>query len=83
MIMNFKDRKALKSIMKDNEGKIYINRGDKGEYHYEGKYGVAFSELTLPERLKYKAYPEHDGIQFYDIESQKGKKLGYLRISKD
>ena len=82
-IVNIKCRKALKRIYEANKGKLDLSYGDKGEYQFDGKYGVGFDELNLPEDLKYRGRGECDGFQYYNIETPKGKNVGYIRISKD
>ena len=78
MLRRFREGRALKRILKDNKGKISLQRGPLGHYWFDTIDGVAFEDLVLPNEFTYKQhlYSDNGGGQFLiinDEEEQLGR----------
>ena len=66
MLRFFNQGRALKRIIKDNKGKVTLQRGPLGHYWFDTIEGVEFEDLVLPNNFTYKRYlfDEDGGGQF-------------------
>lgn len=73
LIKSFKERKALRQILKENKDKIVLTKGPKGHYWFDAVEGVAFDELILPDYFSYpqRLYGDNGGGQFLIMNGDK------------
>ena len=73
MIKSFRQKKALKQILKDNQGKIYLQKGPLGHYWFDADKDTSFDELKLPDNFQYPQhlYDDNGGGQFLIMDGDK------------
>ena len=78
MLKRFKEGRALRRILKENQGKISLQRGPLGHYWFDAREDVSFEDLNLPQEFAYRRYlyDENGGGQyliFNDDEEELGR----------
>ena len=85
MHIKFKDKMLLKKILKDNKGKITLERGPLGHFWFDTIDGVALEDLKLPDRFRYEKtlYSDNGGGQFQILNDEYEEQLGRINTECD
>ena len=82
MKISIRQKLKLRKILKDNRGKIVLQKGPLGHYWFDATENIAFEDLKLPNDFTYKRrlYSDNGGGQFLIIDN-KDQELGRINTN--